>query len=165
MEAVSDGPSICAVTPFAPERALHEHLPMVRMMARRIQGRLPKHVDIDDLFSAGLVGLMEAYAKFNPENKVEFVSFAQFRIRGAMLDSLRVSDWAPRKLRQKGRAVQEAIRALTSRLGYAPSEDEVAAELKISLNAYQLLLGDLDGLEIGALYRTRDNDSGDEELE
>src|ERR1700678_3616676 len=147
-----------------PEHSLLEHLPMVRFLARRIHGRLPKNVEIDDLFSAGMVGLMEASAKFNPEKGIKFASFASFRVRGAILDSLRISDWAPRQLRQRGRVVQEVIRTLTMRFKRAPLEDEVAAELKTSLHTYQKLLADLHGLEIGTLHRVREDGSGDEEL-
>ena len=109
------------------ERVLLEHLPIVRFLARRIHERLPQHVDIEDLVSAGIVGLMDAFAKFDPAKKVQFRSYAQFRIRGAILDSLRTLDWSPRELRRKGRAVEEAIRVLTARLGRAPGEAEVAA--------------------------------------
>ena len=111
------------------ERVLLEHLPIVRFLARRIHERLPQHVDIEDLVSAGVVGLMDAFAKFDPTKKVQFRSYAQFRIRGAILDSLRTLDWSPRELRRKGRAVEEAIRVMTSRLGRAPGENEIAAEM------------------------------------
>jgi RNA polymerase sigma factor for flagellar operon FliA len=146
------------------ERVLLEHLPVVRFLARRIHERLPQHVDIDDLFSAGVVGLMDAFSKFDPTKKVQFRSYAQFRIRGAILDSLRTLDWSPRELRRKGRAVEEAIRTLTSRLGRAPLEGEVAAEMRIGLDTYQQLLGDLKGLEVGTLHLERNEDSGEEEL-
>jgi RNA polymerase sigma factor for flagellar operon FliA len=137
---------------------------MVRFVAQRIHRRLPQHIEFDDLYSAGLVGLMQASAKFDPSKKIKFASFANFRVRGAILDSLRISDWAPRELRQKGRAIQQAIRTLTLRLGRSPGEDEIAIELKISLDAYQHLLGDLDGLEVGTLHREREDGSGDEEV-
>jgi RNA polymerase sigma factor for flagellar operon FliA len=140
-----------------------EHLPMVRFLAKRIHGRLPQNVELGDLVSAGLVGLMEASVKFDPEKNIRFASYAQFRVRGAILDSLRILDWAPRELRQKGRAIQEAIRTLAARLGHAPAEDQIAGELKISLESYQKLLGDLHGLEVGALHRERKDDSGEEE--
>jgi RNA polymerase sigma factor FliA len=146
------------------ERVLLEHLPVVRFLARRIHERLPQHVEIEDLISAGVVGLMDAFAKFDPEKKVQFRSYAQFRIRGAILDSLRTLDWSPRELRRKGRAVEEAIRVLTNRLGRAPNEGEIAAEMSITLDEYQQLLGDLKGLEIGTLHVERNEDSGDEEL-
>jgi RNA polymerase sigma factor for flagellar operon FliA len=146
------------------ERILLEHLPIVRFLARRIHERLPQHVDIEDLVSAGVVGLMDAFQKFDPGKKVQFRSYAQFRIRGAILDSLRTLDWSPRELRRKGRAVEEAIRVLTARAGRAPGEAEVAAEMGLVLDDYQQLLGDLKGLEIGTLHMERNEDSGEEEL-
>jgi RNA polymerase sigma factor for flagellar operon FliA len=146
------------------ERVLLEHLPIVRFLARRIHERLPQHVDIEDLVSAGVVGLMDAFAKFDPDKKVQFRSYAQFRIRGAILDSLRTLDWSPRELRRKGRAVEEAIRVLTARLGRPPGENEVAQEMGLGLDEYQQLLGDLKGLEIGTLHIERNEDSGEEEL-
>jgi len=146
------------------EQVLLEHLPMVRFLARRIHERLPQHVEIEDLVSAGVVGLMDAFSKFDPAKKVQFRSYAQFRIRGAILDSLRTLDWSPRELRRKGRAVEEGIRTLTARLGRPPGETEVAAELGLNLDAYQQLLGDLKGLEIGTLHVERNEDSGEEEL-
>jgi RNA polymerase sigma factor for flagellar operon FliA len=146
------------------EKILLEHLPVVRFLARRIHERLPQHVDIEDLVSAGVVGLMDAFAKFDPDKKVQFRSYAQFRIRGAILDSLRTLDWSPRELRRKGRAVEEAIRVLTARMGRAPGEGDIAAELGVSLEEYQQLLGELKGLEIGTLHVERNEESGDEEL-
>jgi RNA polymerase sigma factor for flagellar operon FliA len=146
------------------ERVLLEHLPIVRFLARRIHERLPQHVDIEDMVSAGVVGLMDAFSKFDPAKKVQFRSYAQFRIRGAILDSLRTLDWSPRELRRKGRAVEEAIRVLTARMGRAPNEAEVAAEMDLELEKYQQLLGDLKGLEIGTLHLERNEDSGEEEL-
>ena len=143
---------------------LMEHLPTVRYLARRIHERLPQHVDLDDLISAGVVGLIDAFSKFDHSKKVQFKSYAQFRIRGAILDSLRTLDWSPRELRRKGRAVEEAIRSVTQRVGRAPSELEIAGEMELSLTEYQQLLGDLKGLEIGSLHMERSEESGDEEL-
>ena len=146
------------------ERLLLEHLPIVRFLARRIHERLPQHVEIEDLVSAGVVGLMDAFAKFDPTKKVQFRSYAQFRIRGAILDSLRTLDWSPRELRRKGRAVEEAIRVLTARMGRAPQEGEVASEMELSLEEYQQLLGAVKGREIGTLRMARNEDSGEAEL-
>ena len=107
---------------------------------------------------------MDAFYQIRSQKKVQFRSYAQFRIRGAILDSLRTLDWSPRDLRRKGRAVEEAIGMLTARLGRAPSEAEIAAEMGLSLEEYQALLGDLKGLEIGTLHVERNEDSGEEEL-
>ena len=146
------------------ERMMVEHLPIVRFLARRIHERLPQHVDMEDLVSAGVLGLMDALTKFDPEKKVQFRSYAQFRIRGAILDSLRTLDWSPRDLRRKGRAVEEAIRSLTARHGRPATDVEVAAEMHLPLASYQQLLGELKGLEIGTLHMERSEDSGEEEL-
>ncbi len=146
------------------EQLLLEHLPIVRFLARRIHERLPQHVDIEDLVSAGVVGLMDAFAKFDPSKRVQFRSYAQFRIRGAILDSLRTLDWSPRELRRKGRAVEEAIRVLTARMGKVPGEAEVSAEMGLGIEEYQRLLGNLKGLEIGTLHIERNEESGEEEL-
>ncbi len=146
------------------ERQLMEHLPMVRYIARRIHERLPQHVEMDDLVSAGVFGLIDAFNKFDHTKQVQFKSYAQFRVRGAILDSLRELDWSPRELRRKGRAVEEAIRTLTQRMGRAPQEAEIAREMNLPLYEFQLLLGDLKGLEIGSLHTERSEDSGEEEL-
>ena len=158
------GTGLDSMTASEREALLMEHLPTVRYLARRIHERLPQHVDLDDLVSAGMVGLIDAFSKFDHGKKVQFKSYAQFRIRGAILDSLRTLDWSPRELRRKGRAVEEAIRATTQRLGRAPTEPEIAQEMQVTLGAFQTLLGDLKGLEIGSLHMERTEDSGDEEL-
>jgi len=146
------------------EALLSEHLPMVRFLALRIRERLPQQVEMEDLISAGIVGLMDALQKFDPEKKVQFRTYAQFRVRGAMLDSLRALDWGPRDLRRKGRAVEEAIRSLSTRLGKAPTESEVAKEMGLDLNTYQQLLGELSGLELSSLNATPGEDAGVEAL-
>ena len=150
--------------PLQPERSLLPYLPMVRRIALRINRRTPSNVDIDDLCSAGVIGLVQASAKFNDTKDVSFLVFAGFRIRGAILDSLRALDWAPREIRRKGRSAQQAIQKLTSRLAQVPSDEQVATELGIALNSYQRLQGDLRSLQIGSLYQKRHSDSEDEEL-
>jgi RNA polymerase sigma factor for flagellar operon FliA len=146
------------------ERILREQMGTVRWIARRIHERLPQHVELDDLISAGTLGLLDACSKFDPAKNVQFRSYAQFRIRGAILDSLRTLDWSPRDLRRKGRAVEEVVRKLTAQFGRAPSEPEVARAMGIPLEDYQQLLGELKGLEIGTLHVERSEDSGEEEL-
>jgi RNA polymerase sigma factor FliA len=146
------------------DQMLVEHLPTVRYLARRIHERLPQHVELDDLISAGVVGLIDAFSKFDHTKQVQFKSYAQFRIRGAILDSLRTLDWSPRELRRKGRAVEEAIRTVTHQFGRVPTEQEIAKQMELGLVEYQQLLGELKGLEIGSLHMERTEDSGDEEL-
>lgn len=147
------------------EALIMEHLPSVRYVARRIHDRLPQHMELDDLISAGLVGLIDAASKFDGSKRVQFKSYAQFRIRGAILDSLRTLDWSPRELRRKARAVAEAMRSLSAKLGRTPADVEVAAEIGMDLLSYQQMVGELKGLQIGSLNEERSDDCGEEELD
>ncbi len=146
------------------EEQILEHMPIVRSIARRIQQRLPPNVLGEDLLSAGVIGLIEALEKFDPSKKILFSTFAQCRIRGAILDSLRLLDWGPRRLRKKGRAIEEAIHKLVRQFQRPPDEFEIARELNMDLADYQQLLGCLKGLEIGTLYVERSQESSEEEL-
>jgi RNA polymerase sigma factor for flagellar operon FliA len=145
------------------ERVMVEHLPIVRLVALRIHERLPQHVPVEDLYSAGVLGLLDAFGRFDPSKQVLFRTYAQFRIRGAILDSLRTLDWSPRELRRKARAVEQAIQLLIAQLHRSPTDSEIAQKLNIPLFAYQQLLGDLNGLEIGALDSERPPDPDEEE--
>src|SRR5579875_5464 len=155
----------CSVTSVDREALIMQHLSMVRFVARGIYERLPQHMELDELISAGLVGLIDAASKFDGSKQVQFRSYAQFRIRGAILDSLRLLDWSPRELRRKGRAMAEAIRCLSAQLGRTPIEAEVAGEMGLDLKSYQQMLADLKGLEIERLNTTYSDIPGDEELE
>lgn len=172
-EDVPEAPAVEEPIPDAPfnqmsaaerEQILMEHLPVVRYIARRIHEHLPAHVEMDDLVSAGMLGLADAFNKFDAGKKVQFRSYAQFRIRGAILDSLRTLDWSPRDLRRKGRAIETAMHTLTGRLGRTPMENEVAVQMNMSLDEYQHLLTDLRGLEIGSLDVAHSEDSSDDEV-
>lgn len=127
------------------EVILHE-LPQVRYIAARIHERLPKHVPLEDLVSAGVIGLIDAHRKFDPGKDVQFKSFAKYRIRGAILDSLRELDWGSRPLRRKSREIEEAINRLEMRLGRTPLETEIAAELGLQIEQFHKLNTTLDGL-------------------
>jgi RNA polymerase sigma factor FliA len=146
------------------ERVLMEQLPQVRYLARRIHERLPRHVPLEDLVHAGVIGLIDALNKFDRSKHVQFGSYAKFRIRGAILDSLREMDWGPRELRRKARKVEEAERKLSLELGRAPTEVEVADELGLQLREFQQLLTELDGLEVGSLHLESPWDGKEEDL-
>ena len=150
--------------PAERERILIEQLPQVRYIARRIYERLPRHVPLEDLVHAGVLGLMDAMRKYDPGKHVQFGSYAKFRIRGAILDSLRELDWSPRDLRRKGRRIDEAHRKLSLELGRSPSEAEMAREMELDLADFQKLLAELDGLEIGNLRLKPSPDGRDEDL-
>ena len=128
-----------------------EHLSLVRAVARRIHRQMPQHVELEDLISAGMLGLVDASSRFNERKGVTFRTFASFRIRGAILDSLRNSDWSSRELRRKERVLKAAVEALTSRNGRTPSQEEIAEHLALDLATYHRLLGDLNGLKVSSL--------------
>jgi RNA polymerase sigma factor FliA len=147
------------------ERLLLEHLPQVRFIARRIHDRLPAHVPLEDLVHAGVVGLIDAVEKFDASKNVHLKSYAKFRIRGAILDSLRELDWSPRHLRRQARQIEEAHRNLKLRLGRLATEPELAAELGMGLEEFQHLLGELRGLDLSRLYtESTDAKSNDETI-
>jgi RNA polymerase sigma factor FliA len=146
------------------EQLLTEQLPQVRYIARRIHERLPRHVLLEDLVHAGVVGLIDALHKFDPGKHVQFGSYAKFRIRGAILDSLREMDWSPRDLRRNARRLEEAHNTLRAKWGRNPSEPELAAELGIDLRGLQLLLGEISGLEVGSLRVESPRDGREEDL-
>jgi len=146
------------------QRLLSEQLPQVRYIARRIHEGLPRHVPLEDLVHAGVVGLMDALEKFDLGKQVQFGSYAKFRIRGAILDSLRELDWGPRDLRRQARSIEEAHDRLRFQLGHHPSEPEVAHELGMPLEELQRLLGNINALEIGSLRMISPRDGREEDL-
>ncbi len=123
-----------------------QELPQVYYIAARIRERLPQHVEMDDLVHAGVIGLIEACRNFDSTKNAGFSTFAKFRIRGAILDSLRKLDWGSRTLRRKGRAISSSIATLASSLGRQPLQEEIAADLKMELSELQNTLTELDGL-------------------
>ena len=139
------------------QQLLMENLPEVRYIARRIHDRLPSHVPFDDLVHAGILGLIDAVDKFDPSKNVQLKSYARFRIRGAILDSLRQLDWGPRHLRRQARRIEEANRELAAELGRAPAEPELAERLGMELEEFQQLLGELRGLDLGSLQGQSDD--------
>lgn len=133
------------------ERLILEHLPQVRLIARRIHERLPESVNLDDLISTGTLGLIAAIDRFDPSHNVKLKTYAEYKIRGAILDSLRGLDWAPRQQRKRSKQIESAINAIEQRLHRAPTEEEIAAELRLSIEDYHEWLVDIRGVNIGSL--------------
>ena len=146
------------------QRFLWEQLPQVRYIARRIHERLPRHVPLEDLVHAGVVGLIDALDKFDIRKKVQFRSYAKYRIRGAIIDSLREMDWSPRDLRRQARLLERASDSLRLKLGRDPSEMELAGEMVIPLQELQRLLADIDALDIGSFQMISTEDGKAEDL-
>jgi len=131
-------------SPEMREKLLLQYLPLVRRVASRMLGSLPRSVRLDDLISAGVVGLLSSLDNFDPTMGVKFETFAMNRIRGAMVDSLRELDWVPRSVRQKARQLEHAMEELTQRLGRMPQDAEVSDRLGLSLEGYQALLEEVN---------------------
>jgi RNA polymerase sigma factor for flagellar operon FliA len=130
------------------DERITRHMPLVRRLAYHLISRLPASVEVDDLIQAGLIGLMEAARNFDPDAGVQFETFAGQRIRGAMLDTLREADWLPRQVRRNMREIETALHRAEQRLGRAPGEGDVAAELGVPLEEYQDMLGDARGHQL-----------------
>ena len=141
------------------ERLILEHLPQVRLIARRIHDRLPESVSLEDLVSTGIVGLIAAIDRFDASHNVKLKTYAEYKIRGAILDSLRGLDWAPRQQRKRSKQIEAAISAAEQRLHRSPSEEEIAAQLGLSIEEYHGWLVEVRGLNLGSL----ENASPDEE--
>jgi RNA polymerase sigma factor FliA len=146
------------------ERLLMEQLSQVRYIRAVFTNACLRHAPLEDLVHAGIVGLIDALRKFDRSKHVQFGSYAKFRIRGAILDSLREMDWSPRDLRHKARRLGEAHNTLRSSLGRSASEPELAAELGIDLRGLQLLLGEISGLEVSSLQAESPRDGREEDL-
>ncbi|MDR3735515.1 MAG: FliA/WhiG family RNA polymerase sigma factor [Acidobacteriaceae bacterium] len=133
-------------------------LPQVHYIAARIRERLPQHVEMEDLVHAGVIGLLEACRKFDGTKNASFSTFAKFRVRGAILDSLRQLDWGSRTLRKKGRAIASSTATLASTLGRQPMQEEIAADLKMGLEDLQGTMRELDGLFLVGQQAESSND-------
>ena len=133
------------------EEILRRYLPLVRRVVQRLAVRKPPHIELDDLVSWGIVGLLDAIEKYDPKKEALFSTYAQFRIRGAILDHLRSLDWVPRSVRQKAALIEKVSHELEGRLGRPATEEEIATELELSLAQYQELLGKVGEMTLFSL--------------
>jgi RNA polymerase sigma factor for flagellar operon FliA len=140
-----------------------EHLPLVKYIAARIAGRLPSHVEVDDLVNAGILGLIDAIDKYDPTRKIKFKTYAEFRIRGAIIDELRSLDWIPRSTRQKASRLERAFAEAEQRLGRAATDVEVAESMGISVEDLQQMLCEAQGVAVISVDELRGD--GDENFE
>ena len=137
-----------------------EHVGLVKAMASRLAHRLPSQVEVSELISVGVLGLIDAAGRFKPSLGVPFDAFARRRIHGAMLDSLRDLDWAPRSLRKMRRDVDAAMAALRSELGASPRRDEIAAALNVSEPEYDRMLDQLRSADLATIRQASADGDG-----
>jgi RNA polymerase sigma factor for flagellar operon FliA len=127
---------------------IKQYQPLVRRLAHHMMAKLPANVQVDDLIQVGLIGLSEAFTRYEAIQGVQFETFATQRIRGAMLDELRDNDWMSRSTRKSQKEIEQALRSLEHQLGRSPLESEIATQLGISLTDYQTLLGKVRGTQL-----------------
>lgn len=138
-----------------------QELSQVYYIAARLRERLPQHIELEDLVNAGVIGLLEASRSFDCTKNSSFKGFAKFRIRGAILDSLRESDWGSRSIRRRGREVADTIALLEGRLGRHPVESEIAEEMHLETAHLQKILAQIDGLHLVGQQAAVANDNSD----
>jgi RNA polymerase sigma factor for flagellar operon FliA len=129
------------------------YLPLVKYNAERIWSRLPEGVDLDDLISAGVFGLMDAIDAFDLDRGVKFETYCVPRIRGAMLDELRTMDWVPRLVRSKASKLEETRKSLEAQLGRPPRPDEMAQKLGVTIEEYEKMSGDATAVSLVSLNK------------
>ncbi len=147
----------------ARERLILNYAPMVKVIAGRLRGRLPPHVEIDDLIAAGLNGLLTSVERYDPVIGAPFKHFAEYRIRGAMIDALRSLDWVPRAVREQAREIEAVSARLRARLGRLPEEAEIASELEMDVDELRQSLLQIDNSKLysfDAPMRSPDADTG-----
>ena len=125
-----------------------KYAPLVKFLASRMAMRLPPSVSVDDLISAGIMGLLDAIEKFDPGKKVQFRTYAEFRIKGAILDELRSMDWIPRSTRKKIREMEQAVTAVEQKLRRPAEDREIAEEMGVDLDTYHDMLDKARGIDL-----------------
>jgi RNA polymerase sigma factor for flagellar operon FliA len=144
---------------------LTDHMPLVKRLAHHMKAKLPPSVEVDDLIQAGMIGLLDAISRYEETHGAQFETYAVLRIRGAMLDELRNSDWLPRSMRQNMRKIEAAMSSLQQKLGHPPTESEVAKSLKLSLADYQDMLSDGGGHQLVYYEDFHDDEGSDSFLD
>lgn len=130
------------------EQWLERYAPLVKRIAHHMMAKLPASVEVDDIIQAGMMGLLDAVSRYEEAQGAQFETYAVQRIRGAILDELRASDWLPRSARRNMRRIENAIHALEQRLRRQPTEQELATHLKLPLADYQAMLSEARGYQI-----------------
>jgi RNA polymerase sigma factor for flagellar operon FliA len=146
------------------EALINETLPLIKHIAHRVATRLPSNVELHDLINAGVLGLLDAIDKFEPERNVKFKTYAEVRIRGAILDSLRNLDWAPRSLRKKSRDLERTYADLSQKLGRPATDEEMSEAIGEDLEDFHALVDQLHGLTIGSFENLSDGEDSDSYL-
>jgi len=143
------------------EQIIKDYVPLVKFVAHRIASRLPSHVELDDLINSGILGLMDAIEKFEPARNIKFKTYAELRVKGAILDGLRDLDWVPRSLRRKKKDIEGAYHSLEQQFGRAATDEQVAVHLGITLEELHKNLDDLKGVTLGTFVEVGEDGEGE----
>lgn len=154
------------VDPAEQEQMVLQYAPLIKYIASRLALRLPSHISLEDLISSGIIGLIDAVHKFDPSKNISFKTYAEFRIKGAMLDELRSLDWVPRSVRKKSNLIEQAYAKLQKSLGRPAEAEEVAQALDLELEDFYQILDETKAVSLVALDGLRKTTSrGIEPLE
>jgi RNA polymerase sigma factor for flagellar operon FliA len=133
------------------EQVIKEYAPMIKYVANRIAMRLPPHIEVDDLISVGVLGLIDAIAKFDSTRGAKFKTYAEFRVRGSILDELRSLDWVPRSVRQKAASLDAVCQRLQARFGRPPHDEEIAEEMGMTMDEFFTMLNETHSMPLLSL--------------
>ena len=143
------------------EQIIKDYVPLVKFVAHRVASRLPSHVELDDLINSGILGLMDAIEKFEPARNIKFKTYAELRVKGAILDGLRDLDWVPRSLRRKKKDIENAYHLLEQQMGRAATDEEVAVHLGVPLEELHKNLDELKGVTLGTFVEVGEDGEGE----
>ena len=136
------------LTPDERREYIDKYSPLIKYVADRMASRLPPNISREDLISSGVLGLIDAVDKFDPSRNIKFKTYAEFRVKGAMLDELRSLDWVPRSIRKKAAQLEKAHQALEVELGRPATEDEICESMGLNHEDYQRLLYEVKGVSV-----------------
>ncbi len=154
----------CTLDPKVKDEIVIEYAPLVKYIAQKIASRLPSNIELDDLISCGVIGLMDAIKKFDPSRDNKFKTYAEFRIRGSVLDELRSQDWVPRSIREKAKLVERTYAKLESRLGRPATDEEMCKELKLTQDEFYDLLNKAKSVSLLNIDDSTTFNRGDKKL-
>lgn len=142
------------------DELVRKHAPLVKRIAHHLMARLPASVQVEDLIQAGMIGLLEAARKYEASKGAAFETYAGIRIRGAMMDEVRKGDWVPRSVHRNARRIAEAIKVIEDREGRDAQDEEIAAELNMTLDEYFACLKDSNSGKLFSLEEVAEHGDG-----
>lgn len=154
----------CTLDPKVKDEIIIEYAPLIKFIAQKIASRLPSNIELDDLISCGVIGLMDAIEKFDPSRDNKFKTYAEFRIRGSILDELRAQDWVPRSVREKAKQIERAYTKLEVEFGRPATDEEMCDELQLSMDEFHDLVNKAKSISLLNIDDSASFNKGDKKL-